>query len=178
MDYTEIFGAITGTLFVILEIKQKKSMWIVGGISALVYIVVFFNSSLYAAAGVQLYFAAASIYGWYVWRSREGDEGSSDPEVVSMPLKVALISSGIAFLGFLLLWYLLAFYSNDPAPLADALIAALSMLATFWVSHKFIQHWFLWIVANFIAIYIYFSHALYATTALYFIYLIAAFAGW
>ncbi len=178
MDYTEIFGAVTGLLYVALEIKQKKLMWIVGGISALVYIFIFFDSSLYAAAGLQIYFAAASLYGWCVWSSREGSEGSREPVVVPMPVRIAVISSSVALAAFFLLWYLLAEYSNDPAPFADALIAILSMLATFWVSHKFIQHWILWIAANIIAIYIYFSLALYATTALYFIYLIAAMVGW
>ena len=43
MDVTEVIGAVAGFLYVILEIRQKKAMWIVGGISALFYILLFFN---------------------------------------------------------------------------------------------------------------------------------------
>ena len=48
MDVTEVIGAVAGFLYVILEIRQKKAMWIVGGISALFYILLFFNASLSA----------------------------------------------------------------------------------------------------------------------------------
>ncbi|MHC1778885.1 MAG: nicotinamide riboside transporter PnuC [Bacteroidales bacterium] len=177
MDYTEIFGAVTGLLYVILEIKQRKIMWIVGGISALVYSLIFFESSLYAAMGLQLYFLGASVYGWIAW-SRQSDISAGDkPVIVPLSLKRAFFSILITLLVFALIWYILKNYSNDPMPVTDSIIAALSMLATYWVSRKHIQHWLIWIVADILAVYMYSSQGLYATTALYFIYIIAASAG-
>ncbi|GAB1474867.1 nicotinamide riboside transporter PnuC [Bacteroidota bacterium] len=177
MDYTEIFGAVTGLLYVILEIKQRKMMWIVGGISALVYSLIFFESSLYAAMGLQLYFLFASVYGWIAWSRQSKTLEGSSLFIVPLSMKRALYSFLVSILIFAVIWYVLKFHSNDPMPVTDSIIASLSILATYWVSRKHIQHWIVWIVADILAIYMYYSQELYATTALYFIYIIAAVAG-
>ena len=54
MNWIEIVGAITGFAYVNLEIRQKRAMWIVGALSALMYIIVFYMASLNAAALLQL----------------------------------------------------------------------------------------------------------------------------
>ncbi len=177
MDYSEIFGAVAGIIYVILEIKQKKLMWIVGAVSALFYTLIFLNANLFAAMGLQIYFLFASIYGLWMWSKKNSKEQISEPIVVKLSIKRAAISTALALAGFLLLWYILKNYSSDPMPATDAMIASLSMLATYWVTNRFIQHWHLWIAANVLAIYMYFSQGLYATTALYLIYIIAAIAG-
>jgi nicotinamide mononucleotide transporter len=177
MDYTEIFGAVTGLAYVILEIKQRKLMWIVGGISALVYSLIFLNSSLFAAMALQLYFFFASIYGWIAWSKKGESTNTDEPFVVPLSLNRGIISAAISALIFFVIWYVLANFSNDPMPVTDSLIASLSMLATYWVSKKHIQHWLVWIVADILAVDMYFSQGLYATTALYFIYIVAATAG-
>lgn len=178
MEMTEIIGAAAGFLYVILEIRQKKTMWIVGGVSAIFYIALFFDASLYAAAALQLYYLWASFYGWFVWRKQSKSEGDDHPIVVNMPVKKVIISSMLALIGFFLVWYLLARFSSDPMPVSDASIAAISMLATYWVANRFIYHWLLWIVADIIAVYMYLTQELYATTGLYIIYTIAAIVGY
>ncbi len=177
MDYTEIFGAVTGLLYVILEIKQRKIMWIVGGISALVYSLIFLKSSLYAAMGLQIYFLFASVYGWIAWSRQSGSSDSDNPFIVPLSFKRAAFSILATLLIFIVIWYILKNYSNDPVPVIDSIIASLSILATYWVSRKHIQHWLIWIVADILAVCMYSSQGLYATTALYFIYIIAATAG-
>lgn len=179
MDYTEIFGALAGALYVWLEIKQKRSMWIVGGLSALVYMVIFANSSLYASLGLQLYYVVASIYGWYQWQKLESGQGASEegPTTLQMPLKSGLLSGIVAFIGYFILWFILKKYTTDPSPALDALIATLSMLATYWVANKYIWHWILWIITNLLALVLYLSTGLYATSLLYLLYLIASIVG-
>jgi nicotinamide mononucleotide transporter len=63
-------------------------------------------------------------------------------------------------------------------PVSDASIAAISMLATYWVANRYIYHWLLWIVADIIAVYMYLNQGLYATTVLYIIYTVAAIVGY
>ena len=48
--FVEIVGAVSGVLFVYLEIFQNRWMWIVGGVSALIYMYIFFVESLLAVA--------------------------------------------------------------------------------------------------------------------------------
>lgn len=177
MNYAEIFGALTGFLYVFLEIKQNKYMWIVGGISALVYTVIFLNSALFASMGLQVWYVGASLYGWVMWSNQSQESGIQEPMVMKLNKEKALYSSIIALLGFFILWFVLAKYSTDPMPVIDAFIASLSMLATYWVANRFIQHWILWIVTDLFAVYMYLSQGLYATVFLYIAYTIAAVAG-
>ena len=65
--HLELFGVITGLIFLYLEIKQRPSMWIVGGLSSLVYIVVFCFAKIYADMSYNIYNFIISIYGFFLW---------------------------------------------------------------------------------------------------------------
>ncbi len=178
MDWTEVFGAATGLLYVILEIRQKRSMWIVGAISALIYMAVFFTSALYAAMGLQVYYLVVSVYGWQKWGIKSPDENSNREVVVGMKYNLLLISSLVSLVCYFGLTWVLENYTGDPNPRLDAFITTISMLATYWVTKKHIEHWFLWIIADALAVFLYIQQGLYATTALYVIYIAAAVAGY
>jgi nicotinamide mononucleotide transporter len=180
MNWIEITGAITGLVYVILEIRQKRAMWIVGALSALMYIVVFFNSSLYAAAILQFYYVVVSVYGWRKWGriSSEMPNERADEITVKLPVKRALYSLGAAAAGFVIILLILDNFSEDPYPGADAFVAVASMLATWWVSGKHIENWIVWIIADVAAAMLFFWQGLYATAILYVVYAIAAVAGY
>ena len=63
----EYFGVITGFLYLLLEIRQHKAMWVVGFLTSLVYVFVFFFSKIYADMGLNIYYVAISIYGFKKW---------------------------------------------------------------------------------------------------------------
>ena len=64
----EIFGFVSGLLYLILEIKQNKWMWLVNFITAVLYAVIFAQSKLYAAMGLQIYYVLISVYGFIIWQ--------------------------------------------------------------------------------------------------------------
>ncbi|MCU0460725.1 MAG: nicotinamide riboside transporter PnuC [Bacteroidales bacterium] len=76
-NYIEIFGTVTGILYVILEIRQNIWLWPVGIITSGVYIWVFFTGKLYADMSLQGYYLVISVLGWYWWihkkRGRVGE---------------------------------------------------------------------------------------------------------
>ncbi|MFA6334087.1 MAG: nicotinamide riboside transporter PnuC [Bacteroidales bacterium] len=176
--FIEVFGAVTGLIYVLLEIRQKRAMWIVGGISALTYILIFLNAGLIAATGLQLYYLAMSIYGWKNWGGSGNDKNDGEPTVSKMAGKIFITSILSSIAGYLLLSLVLDVYGRDPMPEVDSAIAVMSMLATWWVTRKYIENWFLWIIADGLAVYLYVSQELYATAALYFVYIIASVAGY
>ncbi|HUU99686.1 MAG TPA: nicotinamide mononucleotide transporter family protein, partial [Bacteroidales bacterium] len=55
-NWIEIFGAVTGIIYVFLEIRQNLWLWPVGIVTSGVYIWVFFNSKIYADMGLQGYY--------------------------------------------------------------------------------------------------------------------------
>ena len=174
---TEVLGALAGLLYVYLEIRQRRWMWIVGGLSALVYIFVFFDAGLYAAMAFQLYYIAASIYGWKKW-GRGSSAAEDVHSTVRMSLKTAFVSMALIAAATFLFWILLRRIDSDPMPFADGFIVALSMVATYWVGNKYIEHWYLWFIANSLSIYMYMSQELYPTMILYIVFLIASVIGY
>ena len=56
MVWLEYFGVITGLLYLFLEIKQHKAMWVVGFLTSLVYVFVFLSAKIYADMGLQTYY--------------------------------------------------------------------------------------------------------------------------
>jgi nicotinamide mononucleotide transporter len=66
-NYIEVFGAITGIIYVILEIRQTIWLWPVGIVTSAVYIWVFYTSGFYADGSLQIYYLVISVMGWYWW---------------------------------------------------------------------------------------------------------------
>jgi len=66
-NYIEVFGAITGIIYVILEIRQTIWLWPVGIVTSAVYIWVFYTSGFYADGSLQVYYLIISVLGWYWW---------------------------------------------------------------------------------------------------------------
>jgi nicotinamide mononucleotide transporter len=171
----ELFGAITGLVYVYLEIVQRKSMWIVGGVSALIYIVVFFASGLIAASFLQLCFFGMSIYGWFAWGRADGKDA---PKVVNLRRNKLVASIICSLVFYVIVSFLLVKFSSDPMPYVDSLITVLSLLATYWVTGRHSENWIVWIINNAVAIYLYASQALYPTVLLYIVYLISSCIGY
>ncbi len=71
-NYIEIFGAVTGIIYVFLEIRQTIWLWPVGIITSAVYIWVFFTSKFYADMSLQGYYLVISCLGWYWWAKGAG----------------------------------------------------------------------------------------------------------
>ena len=175
----EIFGLLTGVAYIWLEIKQNRWMWLLGILTAVVYVGIFFDSQLYAAMALQVYYFGVSIYGWIAWK-RSKERLSEDESIFIKKLKpstiVVSIVAGAAI--YFVMSTFLARYTGDPVPRVDSLITSLSIIATFWLTKGYIEQWFVWMVANVIAIILYFTQGLYATSLLYIFYLIASIWGY
>src|SRR5664279_3516293 len=86
-NFIEIFGAVTGIVYVILEIKQTIWLWPVGIVTSAVYIWVFFTSKIYADMSLQVYYLAISIMGWYWWVRGTGHRAQKSGQEAAGDLK-------------------------------------------------------------------------------------------
>lgn len=80
MVWLEYFGVITGLLYLFLEIKQHKAMWVVGFLTSLVYVFVFLSAKIYADMGLQTYYVGISIYGFYQWTQKKHEDSADKDE--------------------------------------------------------------------------------------------------
>jgi nicotinamide mononucleotide transporter len=177
----EYFGVATGLLYTALEIKQHPAMWIVGFVTSLVYVFVFFLAKLYADMGLQVYYVLISVYGFWMWTKAGPSKEESVPvagivyrHVNAWVLKrIAVAIIAICFS----LYCLLVAFTDSPIPVGDAFITAVGIVATWMLVHRIIEHWYLWIIVNAVSIYIYYLRDLYPTMFLYLCYTLLAVAG-
>ncbi len=178
----EVIGTVIGIVYVILEILKRPSMWILGLFLSAIYIYLFANEKLYASMLIQVYYFGMSFYGLYQWKKLHSEGGGSSGEqkllLKKMSLKEGVFSSLGAAIFFFPLWYFLHNYSDDPYPVLDSIIMALSILGTYWLSRSYVQQWLVWIVADLLAVILYFIQGLYPTTFLYFVYISGAVYGY
>lgn len=180
----EIFGAATGILYVLLEIRRVILLWPLGIITSAVYIYVFGKSGFYAGMTLQGYYVIISIYGWYVWQkagSRHGVTGEAGPEVADdirrITPVISWLSLAAALILWVVLWFLLGRFTDSPVPLWDGLITSLSVVATWMLAKKILEQWYVWIVANIIAFIVYLAMGMIPTAILFAVYTAMAVVG-
>jgi nicotinamide mononucleotide transporter len=179
-NYIEIFGAVTGIIYVFLEIRQNIWLWPVGIITSAVYIWVFFTNKFYADMSLQGYYLVISCLGWYWWAKGAGqkeEHEKNELEVTRLGLKTGIILAIVFVLLYAIMWLVLTRLTDSPVPARDSFITSLSIVATWMLARKIYEHWFLWIVVNFVSAVLFITRGLYPTAVLYVVYGIMSFAG-
>jgi len=180
----EIFGAVTGIVYVILEIRRNILLWPLGIVTSAVYIVVFGDNGFYAGMVLQGYYVIISVYGWYAWLRAQGSGLRSQGSELRAQGAVNRIGSGTAGMCLIsavilwaLLWYSLDRWTDSPVPLWDGLITSLSVVATWMLTRRYLEQWYVWIVANSIAVIVYLTIGMYPTAVLFIVYFVMAIIG-
>jgi len=176
-NYIELLGAILGIIYIFFSIRQSILTWPVGLLTSLLYVWVFFVSKLYADMGLQMYYVFISIYGWYEWLRGNMKDKSKILKVSRLSLKLGFMLSIISLLIFILIWIILKNYTDSPVPVADALATSLSIVATWMLARKILEHWLVWIFVDFFSIGLFWYKDLLPTVILFGVYTVMAFVG-
>ncbi|HVN57934.1 MAG TPA: nicotinamide riboside transporter PnuC [Bacteroidales bacterium] len=188
-NWIEIFGAVTGIVYVFLEIKQNLWLWPVGIVTSAVYVWIFLHGKLYADMSLQCYYLLISVAGWYWWmrgrtRRRRDEETERQDEGERHELRVTRIKPRLAlillavFAGlYVSMFFVLGSFTDSPVPGFDAFITSLSIIATWMLARKIYEHWFLWIIVNLTATGLFLYRGLYPTVVLYAVYCSMSFSG-
>ena len=173
----ELLGAILGIMYIIFSIRQNLFTWPTGILTSLLYIVVFYKSALYAAMGLQVYYVLISIYGWILWLRGKTENSKSMLSVQFVKRELWLkIASALITIYAVILFILLNFSDSD-VPFMDSLTTSLSIVATWMLAKKYIEHWIIWIFVDVVSSGLYIYKNLWPTVVLFCIYTVMAFIG-
>ena len=176
-NWIELAGSVLSIIYLYLSIKQRVSLWIFGFLCSLLYVVVFFQSKFYADMSLQFYYLGVSAFGWISWKAGKPENRKELPVKRTTPLSGAIILV-IALVLYFLYYFILSKYTDSPLPKADAFTTALSIVATWMLARKMIEHWWLWIIVDSVSAGLYFYKALYPTAILFVIYTVMAIIGY
>ncbi|MBR5809863.1 MAG: nicotinamide mononucleotide transporter [Bacteroidales bacterium] len=182
----EIFTLVTGVIYIILEIRQKNLMWLVGVLTSVAAMWVFFRQGLYASFALNTYYLVTSFIGLWQW-SRDKKKLVSDGDRIHLnrlTAKTVAVSAVVMVLGTFGLVELMQWLNSagilqeNPMSYLDSAATILSAIATWWLVRSYIQQWWLWIVADLMSTILCASQGMWWMTALYAAYTLSAVYGW
>ena len=180
----EIFTLVTGVIYIVLEIRQKNFMWVVGIMTGVAAMWVFFRQGLYASFGLNTYYLVTSFIGLWQWgRDRKKLEAAVEKQegdvihLNHLSMKTVLVTLLAAAAGICLLSWLMEMLEN-PMSVLDAAVAVLSAVATWWLVRSYLEQWWLWILADALSTCLCMTQGLWWMTALYAAYTLSAVYGY
>lgn len=161
VSYVEFVGATTGLVSVALAAKSNIWTWASGLLNVACFFLIFYQVQLYSDMFLQVYFFAASIYGWVIW-SRQNKQAENPIRVLTRRQKIVLTATIIfstATLGLFIqnIHQIFPVVFPKPAsyPYIDTFIAVLSVLATVLLARRILENWFLWIIVDIFSVGLY-----------------------
>lgn len=179
MDPLELLGFVTGGICVWLAARENIWNWPIGIANNIFYLVVFWRAGLYADSGLQVFYFAIGVYGWWMWA--RGGPAHRELPATNIPKMQSVLTVAITTASALLLFAGLRRYTNSTVPAGDAITTALSLTAQYMLGRKWLENWLVWITADVIYIGLYYYKHLYWTALLYAIFIamcVAGYTGW
>ncbi len=176
--FIEVLGAVLGMLYIFFSIRQHILTWPTGLLTSVLYVYVFFQSKFYADMGLQVYYVGISLYGWYYWLTGGKNQAERKVPVQRTSRAVFGILAGTTVLIYAAILYILLNYTDSPVPYMDSMTTALSIVATWMLARKYIEHWLLWIFVDLFSAGLYIYKGLWPTTILFLVYTLMAVVGY
>jgi len=158
----EIFAVIFALLYLFLAMKQNIACWYAAFISTLIYIIIYWDVSLYMESLLNFYYLLMAIYGWINWNKKSQIDKNyviswsyQNHIVVILLILILTVISGFSL------------QKTDAVyPYLDSFTTWASVITTFMVAQKILSNWIFWIIINSVAIFLNFDRELYLTVIL------------
>ncbi|MCQ2059346.1 MAG: nicotinamide riboside transporter PnuC [Bacteroidaceae bacterium] len=176
----DIIGAVLGLVYILLEYKANIWFWIVSLIMPLVDMALYFKAGLFADFGMAVYYAVASVCGFIYWKTGSifGNRKKKNVEISHFPVKTILPCVLVFLVLWLGLYLFLSYATTSTVPVRDSFTTALSIVALWALTNKYIEQWLLWLVVDIVSCQLYIHKGIPFKAILYGIYVVIAVFGY
>jgi nicotinamide mononucleotide transporter len=162
--------------YLLLAVRQNAWCWACSIASSGIYLLLFARGGLQMQAALQAFYIGMGIYGWRAWRGSVTAGAEALPVSRWSPARHA-IGIALVLAVSLLNGWIIAPSDGGLVPYVDALVAWVSVLATWLVARKVLENWLYWIVIDAAAAALYWSQGFHATAVLFVVYVVIAVRG-
>ena len=174
--WLDIVTTVLGLAYIIFEYRASVWMWLVGFIMQALGIVLYYQKGLYADCGMEFYYLAMTVYGYWKWI--HGSTEKKELPIRHFPKKMILPWLGIIALVWLTIYLILSNFTNSTVPIADSFTTALSIIGIWALAHKYLEQWFIWIAVDVVTCGLYFYKEIPFKASLYALYVVIAVFGY
>ena len=185
--WLDIVTTVLGLAYILFEYKASRWMWLVGFLMQLLGIVLYYQKGLYADCGMEFYYLAMTVYGYWRWvysvKRQDTLTFQKESEETSLPIRhfpKKLILPWMLIIAAVwgIIYWLLITFTDSTVPLADSFTTALSIVGIWALAHKYLEQWFIWIAVDVVTCGLYFYKDIPFKAGLYGLYVIIAIAGY
>ena len=181
----EITGFLIGLLYLYWEYHADPKMWIANILMPTISFWVYYRGGLYADFGMNIYYFLIAIYGYIAWtrhgrkaRGSDDDTGKAGLPITHIgPRQLAGCTLAFAAVYAAIAWWLVA-CTDSTVPYWDAFTTALSIIATWMLARKYIEHWIAWTLVDGVCVWLYIFKDRPFYAVLYAIYTVIAVLGY
>lgn len=180
ISYLELTGTLAGLLSVWFGTKNDILYWYVGLLNVIAFLLIFFQLQLYADMLLQFFYLCITVYGIFSWQGAKHELPVTNLGLPETALWL-VFSHTFFFLFYTFAMHLDLFFPNVPIasyPLADSVLAALSVTATILIAKRKTEAWLIWIVVDFASILLYLKKEVLFIAIEYGIFGLLAVQGW
>lgn len=174
--WLDITTTALGLAYILLEYKASVWMWVVGFFMQSLGIVLYYQKGLYADCGMEFYYLVMTIYGFIAWMRHK--QKTSDLPIRHMPRKTALVWVGLGLVFWLVIYLILANFTDSRVPVLDAFTTAFSIVGIWALARKYLEQWFVWIIVDIVTCGLYFYKDIPFKASLYGVYVVIAIFGY
>ncbi len=174
----EVLATLTGILYLIYSVRASVWLWPLGFVTSALYVYVFYTKKIYADMGINVYYVVVSIYGWVHWHRVNKSGQQEELPILNLTRIQWFISLIITCILFIIIAWILVKYTDSDVSLIDSFTTSASIVATWMLARKIIEHWLFWIVIDAVSMGLYIYKGLYPTVVLFTVYTCFAILGY
>ena len=175
--FFEIFGTLFGLIYIVYSILGDRKLWFYGLVTSAIYVYICFSSRIYADMVINAYYVTVSVYGWIHWKLRAGKEKSNKMPISKVTITQTLLLGITTLVLCSAIFLVLNNLTDSDIALLDSVTTSASIVATWMLARKIMEHWLIWVVVDALSVGLYIYKELYLTAFLFLIYTIMAVAG-
>jgi len=174
----ELIAIFFGLASVWFAKKDNILVFPTGLISTSIYAYLLWQWELLGDSMINVYYFVMSLYGWYHWTRKKGDEVEFPISDVNSKEKMYAVLIFIMTVVFVVLVYLYFGKFTTWYSYVDTLLTAIFFVGMWLMAKRKIENWIFWIIGDCISIPLYFAKGYTFTSLQYVIFTIIAFYGY
>ena len=173
----EALAVLLGVAYLLGAMRESLWCWHAAFLSTLIYLFLFWHAQLPMESGLQIYYLAMAVYGWWHWHGGSG-AGAEPLPVRTWPLRYHVAAIALVLAASLVSGAVLTHFGLGRLPYLDSFTTWGAIVTTWMVAQKLLENWLYWLVVDGVSLYLYIDRGLHLTALLFVVYLVIVVFGY
>lgn len=140
---------VTAIMYIVLSVNNKPQAWYWSIVSSSLWAWLSYTVyQLYLDAILQVFYVLIAVWGVYLWKYQSSQNGQEGLPISRWSLRRHVVLLTVFSLLSASLAWLFGQHTDAALPWLDAPVTVFSMMATFMLARRVMEHWLYWIVID------------------------------